>query len=320
MDGRDRRVWRAAPGTLAVVVAFMVVAAVPVPLLAYLIWSDDRGWVTPALLAALSVVALGYAWRFGLHPRLRADADGVRVVNPFSVHRFSWDDLRVIAPGENGLVLASADARAEAWCVQKSNRSARKGRLTRADRITTELFELLEEHDPPLEDEETGLRLRRARPDESRVLTRLERAASEEALSHLFPADRHPYPVAAVARRWRRLLRDARVRVAVLEKDGEPVGFVAFDDDAVVRHLGVVPEHTRRGYGTALLEHATTEVFDGGAPRAALWVLEGNEAARAFYRSLGWTETSDRRPCEFPPAPVELRMERRNPTAPRRGR
>jgi len=320
VDGRDRRVWRAAPGTLAVVVAFMVVAAVPVPLLAYLIWSDDRGWVTPALLAGLSVVALVYAWRFGLHPRLRADATGVTVVNPFSVHRFAWDDLRVIAPGENGLVLATPDGRAEAWCVQKSNRAARKGRLTRADRITTELFELLEEHDPPLEDAGTGLRLRRARPDESRVLTRLERAASEEALRHVFPPDRYPYPVAEVTRRWRRLLRDPRVRVVVLEKDGEPVGFVAFDDDATVRHLAVVPDHARRGYGTALLELAAAEIFDGGASRAGLWVLEDNEAARAFYRSLGWTETGDRRPCEFPPEPVEVRMERRNPAAPRRGR
>jgi ribosomal protein S18 acetylase RimI-like enzyme len=319
VDGRDQRVWRAAPGTLAVVVVFMVVAAVPVPLLAYLVWADDRGWVTPALLAALSVVALGYAWRFGLHPRLRADAAGVTVVNPFSVHRFGWDELRVIAPGENGLVLASPEARAEAWCVQKSNRAARKGRLTRADRITSALFELLEEHDPPLEDEETGLRIRRARPDESRVLTRLERAASEETLRHVFPPERHPYPVAEVTRRWRRLLREPQVRVLVLEKDGEPVGFVAFDD-VDVRHLGVVPDHTRRGYGTALLEHATSEIFDGGAPRAGLWVLEGNDGARAFYRALGWTETSGRRPCEFPPAPVELRMERANPTAPRRGR
>ena len=319
MDRRDRRVWRAAPATIAAVVVFMLAAAVPVPLLAYLIWSDDRGWVTPALLATLSVVALGYAWRFGLHPRLRADPSGVTVVNPFSTTRFAWEDLRVIAPGENGLVLASPDVRAEAWCIQKSNLAARKGRLTRADKITGELFELLEEHDPPLEDEETGLRIRRARPDESRVLTRLERAASEEALQHLFPSDRYPYPVTAVNRRWRRLLRDPQVRVAVLEKDGEPVGFVAFDT-STVRHLGVLPDHTRRGYGTALLEFATATIFDDGATHAALWVLEGNEAARTFYRSLGWTETAERRDCEFPPEPPELRLERRNPTAPRRGR
>jgi GNAT superfamily N-acetyltransferase len=315
----DRRVWRVAPATLALVIVFMVAAATAVPALAYLIWTADRGWVVPALLATLSLVAVLYAWRFGLHPRLRVDREGITVVNPFSTHRFAWDDVRVVAPGENGLVVASTELTAEAWCVQKSNFAARRGRLTRADRVTQELLDLREEHDPPLEDEETGLRIRRARPDESRLLTRLERAANEEALSHLFPPEEHPYPVTAVTRRWRALLRDPRVRVHLLEHGEDPVGFVAFDDDTL-RHLGVLPDHTRRGYGTALAEFAVGEIFDGGAPRAQLWVLAGNAGARALYATLGWTETADRRPCEFPPQPPELRLERRNPAAPRRGR
>jgi ribosomal protein S18 acetylase RimI-like enzyme len=315
----DPRVWRAAPATLVLVVTFMVVAAVAIPLLAYLVWVDQGAWLVPVLLAALTFLSLLYTWRFGLHPRLRADSSGLTVVNPFSTHRFGWEDVRVIAPGENGLVVASLDSRAEAWCIQKSNSATRRGRLTRADRITRELFDLLEEHDPPLEDEETGLRIRRARPDESRVLTRLERAAGEDALSHIFPADRYPYPVAEVTRRWRRLLRDPRVRVHLLEKVDEPVGFVAFDTDTVL-HVGVLPDHSRRGYGTALVEFATKEIFDGGAARANLWVLVGNAAARAFYRTLDWRETDDRRDCEFAPAPPELRLEKRNPTPPRRGR
>ena len=319
MSVEDRRVWRAAPATLVLVVVFMLVAAVAVPLLAYLVWVDQHAWPVPTLLATLSVLALGYAWRFGLHPRLTADASGLTVVNPFSRHHFGWDDVRVIAPGENGLVIASPDDRAEAWCVQKSNTATRRGRLTRADRVTRELFDLLEEHDPPLEDEDSGLRIRRARPDESRVLTRLERAAGEEALAHVFPAEQHPFPVTEVTRRWRRLLRDAQVRVLVLELEGDPVGYVAYDTDTV-RHLGVLPAHTRRGYGTALLQLATTDIFEGGAPRAQLWVLVEAAAARAFYRSLGWRETEDRRDAEFPPEPAELRMERRNPAAPRRGR
>jgi ribosomal protein S18 acetylase RimI-like enzyme len=315
----DRRVWRAAPATLVLVVVFMLAAAVAIPLLAYLVWVDQGAWVVPALLGSLTLLALLYSWRFGLHPRLTADPSGVTVVNPFSTFRLGWEDVRVIAPGENGLVIASLETRAEAWCVQKSNSATRRGRLTRADRIARELFDLLEEHDPPLEDDETGLRIRRARPDESRVLTRLERAASEDALSHLFPADRYPYPVTEVTRRWRRLLRDPQVRVHVLEKDGEPVGVVAFDADTVL-HVAVSPDHTRRGYGSALVEFATKELFDGGAACANLWVLVGNGAARAFYRTLDWRETEDRRDCEFPPAPPELRLERLNPAAPRRGR
>lgn len=313
----DRRVWRAAPGTLAVVIVFVVAAATAVPALAYLVWTSNGGWLLPALLGALSAVALLYAWRFGLHPRLRADKQGITVVNPFSSRRFDWEDIRVVAPGENGLVIASTEATVEAWCVQKSNFAARRGKLTRADRVTRELLDLLEEHDPPLEDEETRLRIRRARPDESRLLTRLERAASEEALSHLFPPEEHPYPVTAITRRWRRLLRDPRVRIYLLEHDDDPVGFVAFDADTV-RHVGVLPDHTRRGYGSALVEFAAQEIFADGAPNAHLWVLVGNAGARAFYATLRWRETADRRDCEFPPAPPEMRLERRNPTAPRR--
>ena len=109
------------------------------------------------------------------------------------------------------------------------------------------------------------------------------------------------------------------MRVVVLEHRDDPVGFVAFDADTVL-HLGVLPDHGRRGYGSALLELATTEIFDGGAPRAQLWVLVGNAGARAFYAALGWRETEDRRDCPYPPHPPELRLERRNPTAPRRGR
>ena len=319
MGANKPRVWRAAPATLTLVALFVLVAAVAVPVLAYLVWRDRGDWVIPSLLGGLTLLALVYAWRFGLHPRLRADERGLTVVNPFSTSRIDWDDVRVIAPGENGLVIASPDARAEAWCIQKSNSATRRGRLTRADRIASELFTLLEEHDPPLEDEETGLRIRRARPDESRVLTRLERAASEDALAHVFPPEEHPYPVAEVTRRWRRLLRDPQVRVHLLELGSDPVGLVAFDADTV-RHLAVSPEHNRRGYGTALLEFASNEIFDGGAATANLWVLVANAGARAFYATQQWRETPDRRDCEFPPAPPEMRLERRNPTAPRRGR
>ncbi len=175
------------------------------------------------------MLALIYAWRFGLHPKLRVDAETVQVVNPFRRHEFDWDDVTLIAPGENGLLIGTEDDVAEAWCIQKSNYAARRGRFTRADRVARELLDILDLHDPPLEDEETGLRIRRARPDESRLLTRLERAASEDALTHIFPPEEHAYPVVAVTRRWRKLLVDRHVRVHILELFDTPVGYVAFD-------------------------------------------------------------------------------------------
>src|SRR4051812_8386682 len=173
MSDRARRVWRAAPGTLTAVVVFTLLAAGAVLGLAYLIYQRAGSPWIPGALALLALIALFYAWRFGLHPRLVADAKGVAVRNPFSRATFDWNDITVIAPGENGLVVGSADAVIEAVCVQKSNWSPRRGRFTRADAIAHALLDLVERHDPPLEDEETGLRIRRARPDESRTLTRI---------------------------------------------------------------------------------------------------------------------------------------------------
>ena len=314
-----RRSWRAAPGTLLAVALFASVAGVAVPVLAYLIYRrQESAWI-PAGLALLAVLAVLYAWRFGLHPRLRATSRGVVIVNPFSRHTFTWEDITLIAPGENGLLVGSEDDAAEAWCVQKSNYAVRRGRFTRADWVAHELLDILDQHDPPLEDEETGLRMSRARPDESRLLTRLERAASEHALRHIFPPDEFPYPVAAIDQQWHRLLHDRSTRVYVLELEEAPVGFVAFNSSTVLR-LGVLPQHTRRGYGSALLEFASQEIFDSGASAASLWVLTDNVAAHHFYRDHGWTPTDDRRPSTHPPFPEETRLTRRNPAAPRRSR
>jgi ribosomal protein S18 acetylase RimI-like enzyme len=313
----SRRVWRAAPGTLAAVVVFTVVAAGAVVALGYLIWRRDGSPWLPGALGLLALVAVLYAWRFGLHPRLVADDDGVHVRNPFSTRHFAWADITLVAPGENGLVIGSDDGVAEAWCVQKSNSALRRGRFTRADAVAHELIDELELRDPPLEDAETGLRIRRARPDESRLLTRIERAAGEEHLEHLFPPEDHPYPVNEVTTRWRRLLHDPSARVFVLDRDEDALGFVAFSGGEVL-HLGVVPHRTRRGYGSALLEFAVRQMYDAGEVEAGLWVLEGNAGARAFYRSHGWTETEGRRPCRYPPHPQELRMTKQVRRRPRR--
>lgn len=317
-DG-SRRVWRAAPATLAAVVVFSVLAAAAVGGLAYLVYRKDGSPWVPGALGVLVLLALAYAWRFGLHPSLTADDDGVVVRNPFSSRSFAWHDITLIAPGENGLVIGSDDGVAEAWCVQKTNFALRRGRFTRADAVAHELIDSLELRDPPLEDSETGLRIRRARPDEARLLTRIERAASEEHLEHLFPPEELAYPVREVTTRWRRLLHDpsARVYVLVHTDDEDALGLVAFSGGEVL-HLAVVPHRTRLGYGTALLELAVRQIHDGGELEGGLWVLEGNAGAQAFFRRHGWTETGQRRPCRYPPHPEEVRMVKQVRRRPRR--
>ena len=309
--------WRAGPVTLLLISAFALAGGVIIPILAYLIYQNGSTLWLPAVLLVLTVLALLYVWRFGLHPRLRVTDENVEIINPFRRYSFDWDDITVIAPGENGLLIGSEDGAAEAWCVQKSNFASRRGRLTRADRIANQLLDIVELYDPPLENEESGLRIRRARPDESRLLTRLERAASEEALAHIFPPSQHPYPTSAVARRWRQVLHDRLMHTYLLEVRDSPVGYVAFDGDTV-HHLGIVPEERRRGYGSALLEFACMEIFAGRVPEAFCWVLTDNHVARAFCRAQGWIETGERRRSEYPPNPQALQMTHRNTHAPRR--
>ena len=319
MTDQARRVWRAGRPSLVLVGVFAVAAGVVIPALAYLIYrSEGSPWI-PALLIVLTALALAYAWRFGLHPRLIVTDAGIEVVNPLRRTKIDWNDITVIAPGENGLVIATEDDTTEAWCVQKSNRAAKRGEVTRADRIAHELLDILEALEPPLEDEQTGLRIRRARFDESRLLATLEQGSSELALAHIFPPEQYPYPLAEVQKRWRRRLRNARTKVYVLERQDEPVGYVAFGD-GMIHHLGVLADRHRRGYGSVLLEFASLEVFAEGTPQASLWVLSANEVARAFYRAHGWNETEERQTAEFPPFPEELKLVRRNPSAPRRSR
>ena len=46
-------------------------------------------------------------------------------------------------------------------------------------------------------------------------------------------------------------------------------------------------------------------------------MLADNQAARAFYRARGWTETGERRESEYPRIPI-VSLRRQNPHAPRR--
>lgn len=318
MTVRTRRVWRVSTGTLITVWIFVALAGVGVPALAVIAYLRTGDLLIPLFLAVLAAAAVVYGWRFGLRPRLIARSDGVEVVNPGRRTQLDWDDLTVIAPGENGLVLGTEVSRTEAWCVQKSRSASRKGRVTRADEVVAELENLQDEFDPPLEDEQTGIRLRRARQADLDLLTSIERAASEAALGHIFAPAEHAYPTTEVRRRWRRLLRDRQVQLRVLEEHTDPVGLVAWDSHGQLRHLAVSPHHARRGHGSLLLQYATEELMATGTRELFLWVLEDNLTARGFYRSRGWRDTDERIDSEFEPHPVQLKMVRTNPAAPRR--
>jgi ribosomal protein S18 acetylase RimI-like enzyme len=95
--------------------------------------------------------------------------------------------------------------------------------------------------------------------------------------------------------RWVEMLAKAERAILVAERDGRIVG-VGTAGAATVPDLGDVGEilylyvdlaHGRGGIGTALMHRLALALQAQGYASAALGVVEGNEAAIAFYRKLG---------------------------------
>lgn len=92
-----------------------------------------------------------------------------------------------------------------------------------------------------------------------------------------------------------RLTAPAGNTVTVLaESRGAPTGFVhvVLDDDpgwgSLVDNLHVTNARRGQGIGAALMARAARSVLAGAArPRMYLWVLQQNEAAQGFYRTVG---------------------------------
>lgn len=85
--------------------------------------------------------------------------------------------------------------------------------------------------------------------------------------------------------------------------DPEPVGVVSVHGD-LIENLYVLPEAERRGYGTALLDHACGLC---GVP--ALWVLSTNGKAREFYEHRGFGYTGRQKRLNDRLAELEMKKD-----------
>ena len=77
-----------------------------------------------------------------------------------------------------------------------------------------------------------------------------------------------------------------------------PVGFalaLALGEEAEIVSLGVLPEHRRRGIGSALLDAICGEARSRGAERVVLEMASDNEAASALYAGRGFRVVGLRR-------------------------
>ena len=133
-------------------------------------------------------------------------------------------------------------------------------------------------------------------PADVAAVTRLQVASWRAAYAGLIPAG-YLAAMSAAEREQRHLarVRDPEPRAAYLlaERDGAVVGMTnvgpardADLDEAVVgeiRAMYVDPTAWSSGVGSALMRAALDHLLAHGACGVALWVLEGNARARAFY-------------------------------------
>lgn len=116
--------------------------------------------------------------------------------------------------------------------------------------------------------------------------------------------ERLRHEVVATEERLRGTLFGARpaAEVVIAEDAGEPVGFALFfhnystflaQPGIYLEDLYVRPESRGRGVGRALLAHLARLARERGCGRLEWWVLDWNESAIRFYRSLGAQPMSD---------------------------
>lgn len=92
--------------------------------------------------------------------------------------------------------------------------------------------------------------------------------------------------------------------VSAIREPGAPA------DHRHVMAMWVAPEHRRAGVGRALLAALLDDVVGHGARTVTLWLLEGNAAAAALYRSSGFAPTGVRTPLARDPSRTEERWAR----------
>lgn len=166
------------------------------------------------------------------------------------------------------------------------------------------------------EPQAASLSIRRLGGDDWELLRRLRLAALAES-PHAF-ASSIERESAFGDELWRSRCETSTYLVA--ELGGVPVGLVCalplgFPEDQAADEVELVsmwvaPDGRRSGVGSRLVEEAVARAAAAGAAAVRLWVAEGNDAATAFYRSVGFRPTSRRQPLPHVPSRCELEMRR----------
>ena len=135
-----------------------------------------------------------------------------------------------------------------------------------------------------------SLAIRSAGPgDEALVLSLIRELAEYERLANEVDATEEAIAAALFP-------EHPRVFAQIAEWHGEPAGFALWfynfstfrgRHGIYLEDLFVCPGYRGHGIGRALLATLARRCLEEGLPRLEWWVLDWNEPARAFYRSLG---------------------------------
>jgi GNAT superfamily N-acetyltransferase len=146
----------------------------------------------------------------------------------------------------------------------------------------------------------SDLILRFAEPADSNVLFDLIKALAEyEKLSHAVTGN-------ALALEEHLFGSPQYIEAIIAEYAGQAVGFAMFFSNystfltkpgIYLEDLFVLPEYRRRGVGKALLSKLAQIAVERNCGRLEWSVLDWNESAQAFYRSMGATILEDWRIC-----------------------
>jgi GNAT superfamily N-acetyltransferase len=133
------------------------------------------------------------------------------------------------------------------------------------------------------------LSIRRAEPrDASLVFSLIRELAEYERLAHEVDATETDIAAALFA-------EQPRVFADIAEWNGEPAGFALWfynfstfrgRHGLYLEDLFVRPDFRSKGIGKALLRHLARRCVAEGLPRLEWWVLDWNEPALRFYRSI----------------------------------
>ncbi len=143
------------------------------------------------------------------------------------------------------------------------------------------------------------MKMRWANAEDASALARVHLESWRSAYRGIVPESAiEAYTLEKREDRFRKGLAERPEQTAVIEVEGEVVGFVTFgacrDDDVEPERTGEIwgiylaPDHWHKGYGTQATAWTLAKFTERGCREVVLWVLEANDLARRFYEARGF--------------------------------